>query len=176
MPYTIKALLGSSDVVAFFLLLFMALTSTVSSFMIAVSSILSFDLYKTYLDPKASDKRLVRVSHLAVCFHAAIISGFSLALDYGGANMNWLGYFIPILTCPGITPLILTLSWSRQTRLAVISSPVLGLFTGLAIWLGSMYSIYGAINMETTQEQAPCLYGALGSLFSPALYSIVISF
>lgn len=176
MPYTIQALLGRGGVVAFFLLLFMALTSTVSSSMIAVSSILSFDLYKTYLNPKASDKRLVRVSHLAVCFHGIFISGFSLALNYGGANMNWLGYFIPILTCPGIMPLILTLSWSGQTRLAAAVSPLLGLVTGLAIWLGSTYSIYGTINMNTTQEQAPCLYGAIGSLFSPALYSVLISF
>ena len=51
MPYTIQALLGSGGVVAFFLLLLMALTSTISSSMIAVSSILSFGLYKTYFNP-----------------------------------------------------------------------------------------------------------------------------
>ena len=175
MPYTIRALLGKNGVVAFFLLLFMSLTSTVSSSMIAVSSILSFDLYKTYLSPKASDKRLVKVSHLAVCFHGVFIAGFSLALSYGGANMNWISYFIPILTCPGIMPLIFSLTWSGQTRAAVILSPLLGLVTGVAVWLSSTYSIYGPINMTTTQEQAPCLYGAIGSLFSPALYSIVIS-
>lgn len=175
MPYTIQALLGRNGVVAFFVLLFMSLTSTVSSSMIAVSSILSFDVYKTYLNPKASDKRVVKVSHLAVCFHGVFISGFSIALNYGGANMNWLGYFIPILTCPGIIPLILTLTWSGQTRLAAVLSPPLGLATGLAIWLSSTYSIYGEINMTTSQEQAPCLYAAIGSLFSPALYSLIIS-
>lgn len=135
MPYTIRALLGKNGVVAFFLLLFMSLTSTVSSSMIAVSSILSFDLYKTYLSPKASDKRLVKVSHLAVCFHGVFIAGFSLALSYGGANMNWISYFIPILTCPGIMPLIFSLTWSGQTRAAVILSPLLGLVTGVAVWL-----------------------------------------
>lgn len=86
MPYTIRALLGKNGVVAFFLLLFMSLTSTVSSSMIAVSSILSFDLYKTYFKPKASDKQLVNVSHLAVAFHGVFIAGFSLALNYGGAT------------------------------------------------------------------------------------------
>lgn len=101
MPYVVKALIGDSGMVAFFVLLFMALTSTISSSMIAVSSILSFDLYKTYINPKVSDKRLVHVSHLAVVAHAVFIVAISLILNYGGADMTWIGYFRPILSCPG---------------------------------------------------------------------------
>ncbi|GAB1197238.1 hypothetical protein APSETT444_006529 [Aspergillus pseudonomiae] len=175
MPYLVKALIGDSGIVAFFILLFMALTSTVSSSMIAVSSILSFDIYKTYFNPKASDKRLLRVSHISVVFHAVFITGISIALNYGGANMTWIGYFRPILSCPGIIPLALTLFWSGQTRLAAIVSPVLGFFTGLAIWLASAKSLYGTVNMTTTGEGLPALYGAIGSFFSPALYSVIIS-
>ncbi len=175
MPYTIKALIGDKGIIAFFVLLFMALTSTVSSSMIAVSSILSFDIYKTYINPKASDKRLVKVSHLAVVAHAIFITGVSLAMNYGGANMTWLGYFRPILTCPGIIPLIFSLTWSGQTRLAAIISPVLGFLTGLSIWLGVAQNMYGEINLTTTGSQLPALYGAIGSMFSPALYSVIIS-
>ncbi|OTB13764.1 hypothetical protein K445DRAFT_377440 [Daldinia sp. EC12] len=175
MPYTVKALIGDQGIVAFFVLLFMALTSTVSSSMIAVSSILSFDVYKNYINPKASDKRLLRVSHLAVVGHAIFITGVSLALNYGGADMTWIGYFRPILSCPGIIPLALTLCWSGQTRLAAILSPVLGFFTGLAIWLGTAKALYRTINLQTTEAGLPALYGACGSFFSPALYSVLIS-
>ncbi|GES57704.1 sodium/solute symporter [Aspergillus terreus] len=176
MPYAIQAVVGEQGVIAFLVLLFMALTSTVSSSMIAVSSIISFDLYKTYINPKASDKRLIRVSHLAVVFHAVFITAFSIILNYGGANMTWIGYFRPILTGSGIVPLILTLTWSGQTRLAAIWSPILGFVTGLAIWLGTAKSMYGSINLETTMEEAPCLYGSIASTFTPAVYSVVISF
>jgi hypothetical protein len=175
MPYTVKALIGDQGIVAFFVLVFMALTSTVSSSMIAVSSILSFDVYKTYINPKASDKKLVKVSHLTVMFHGVFITGVALALNYGGANMTWIGYFRPILSCPGIIPLALTLLWSGQTRLAAIASPILGFFTGLAIWLGTAKSLYGEINMATTGMGVPALYGATASFFSPALYSVLIS-
>lgn len=175
MPYAIKALIGDKGIIAFFVLLFMALTSTVSSSMIAVSSILSFDIYKTYINPKASDRRLVKVSHLAVVAHAIFITCVSLAMNYGGANMTWIGYFRPILTCPGIIPLIFALTWSGQTRLAAILSPILGFLTGLAIWLGVAKSMYGTINLTTTGSNFPALYGAIGSFFSPALYSILIS-
>ncbi|KAF1952021.1 hypothetical protein CC80DRAFT_552776 [Byssothecium circinans] len=175
MPYTIKALTGNKGIDAFLVLLLMALTSTVSSSMIAVSSILSFDVYKTYINPKASDKKLVRVSHSTVIFHGCFITGVALALNYGGANMTWIGYFRTILSCPGIIPLALTLLWFGQTRLAAIISPILGFFTGLSIWLGTSYSLYGEVNMTTTGMGIPALYGATASFFSPALYSVLIS-
>ncbi|KAJ5092362.1 Sodium/solute symporter [Penicillium alfredii] len=175
MPYTLKALLGDGGIIAFFFLLFMALTSTVSSSMIAVSSILSYDLYKTYLNPKVSDKKLVHVSHLTVVIHGVFITGISIAMNYGGANMTWINYLRPVISCPGIIPLILTLFWSRQTRLAAILSPVLGFFTGLAIWLATAKSMYGAVSIETTSNEYPALYAAIGSFFTPALYSVILS-
>ncbi|KAI1443393.1 Sodium:solute symporter family-domain-containing protein [Annulohypoxylon stygium] len=175
MPYTVKALIGDQGIVAFFVLLFMALTSTVSSSMIAVSSILSFDVYKNYVNPKADDKRLLKVSHLAVVAHAIFITGISLALNYGGADMTWIGYFRPILSCSGIIPLAFTLCWSGQTKLAAITSPILGFATGLAIWLSTAKRLYGAVNLTTTEQGLPALYGACGSFFSPAIYSILIS-
>ncbi|KAE9368327.1 hypothetical protein N431DRAFT_547364 [Stipitochalara longipes BDJ] len=175
MPYTIKALMGDKGIVAFFVLLFMALTSTISSSIIAVSSILSFDVYKTYINPKASDRRLVHVSHLAVIIHGIFTTGISLAMNYGGANMTWIGYFRPILICPGILPLIFALTWSGQTRLAAITAPILGFATGITIWLSVAKHMYGVVNLTSTGQDLPALYGAIGSFFSPALYSIIIS-
>ncbi len=175
MPYVIKALIGDKGLIAFFVLLFMALTSTISSSMIAVSSILSFDIYKTYIDPKVTDRRLVHISHLAVIAHAVFIVAISLGLNYGGADMTWIGYFRPILACPGILPLIFSLTWRGQTRLAAILSPVLGFITGIICWLISTKAMYGHINLLTTEQGYPALYGACGSLFSPAIYSVLIS-
>lgn len=175
MPYTIKALIGDQGVIAFLVLVFMALTSTVSSSMIAVSSILSFDVYKTYINPAAGDKKVVKVSHLAVVLHGVFMSGIAIALNYGGANMTWLGYLRPVVSCPGIIPLALTLGWSRQTRLAAVLSPILGFLTGLAVWLATAYKFYGSVTLDTTQNPLPGLYGAIGACFSPALYSVVIS-
>lgn len=175
MPYVIRALIGDRGIVAFFVLLFMALTSTISSSMIAVSSILSFDLYKTYLNPRAIDKKLVHVSHLTVVLHGFVITAVSLGLNYGGANMTWIGYFRPVLSCPGIIPLALTLLWSGQTRTAAIVSPILGFATGLSVWLATAQALYGRVDMVTTGASLPALFGAIASFFSPGLYSVVIS-
>jgi Na+/proline symporter len=176
MPYTLYALLGPGAAVAMLLLLFMSVTSTLSSSLIGVSSILSFDLYRTYANPNATDAQVVKFSHLGVVAYGVFIAGFALMLNYTGANMTWLYYMSPIITCPGIFPLLFTLMWNRQSRPALLLSPILGLFTGISIWIGSAYGIYGAVSMATTMEQAPALYGAMGSLFSPVFYSPLISY
>lgn len=176
MPYTVYALVGPGAAVGMLLLIFMAVTSTLSSSMIGVSSIISFDIYRSYINPSATDKQIVRISHLGVVFHGIFITGFALMLNYAGANMNWMAYMSPVVTCAGVFPLLFTITWRRQSTKAAILAPILGLVTGTSIWIGSAYGIYGAVTIATTMEQAPSVYGSLGSLLSPLVYSPLISY
>ena len=175
MPYVLKSLLGTGATEGLLVLIFMAITSTVSSSMIAVSSIISLDFYRTYINPTASDKKTLQVSHLGVIFHGAFMAGFALMLNYAGATNNWSTYFRPIIACPGIFPMMLTILWSGQTKAAAILSPILGLISGVTTWLVLSWHWGGAINIRTTQQQLPGLYGAIVSFFSPALFSVAIS-
>ncbi|KAL9617806.1 MAG: hypothetical protein Q9160_007411 [Pyrenula sp. 1 TL-2023] len=175
MPYVLRSLLGKGATSGLLVLIFMAITSTVSSSMIAVSSIVSLDFFRTYINPHASNRLILKVSHWGVVFHGCFMAGFAIMLEYAGATNNWSTYFRPIVACPGILPMILTLSWSRQTKPAAMLGPVLGLFSGLATWLSLSWKWSGAININTTQDQVPGLYGAIVSFFSPALYSVIIS-
>lgn len=86
LPYVLKSLLGDGATRAFLVLTFMAVTSTVSSSMIAVSSIISFDFFKTYLKPNASDRQILTVSHLGVIAYGLLIAGWTLMMNYTGAN------------------------------------------------------------------------------------------
>lgn len=88
---------------------------------------------------------------------------------------TWTTYFLPVVTCPGVFPLLLTLLWSRQTTLAAVLSPILGLGVGIGVWLGLSKAWYGAITVETTGQQMPSLWGSIIALFSPLLFSVIIS-
>ena len=175
MPYVLKSLLGRGATEGLLVLIFMAITSTVSSSMIAVSSIISLDFYRTYINPTASDKKTLQVSHIGVIFHGAFMAGFALMLNYAGATNNWSNYFRPIISCPGIFPMMLTILWSGQTKAAAILSPILGLISGVTTWLVLSWHWGGALNIQTTQQQLPGLYGAIVSFFSPAVFSVAIS-
>jgi urea-proton symporter len=47
--------------------------------------------------------------------------------------------------------------------------------SGLTTWFVLSWYWGGAINIQTTQQQLPGLYGAIVSFFSPALFSVAIS-
>ncbi|KAH9828598.1 SSS family solute:Na+ symporter, partial [Teratosphaeria destructans] len=175
MPFVLKSLFGSSACAGVIVLIFMDITSTVSSSLIAVSSILSFDIYKTYINTSATDRQIMTASHIGVVAYGLVIAGWTLAMNYAGANGNWILYFLPVTTSPGIFPVLFTLLWSGQTKLAAIVSPLIGLCAGIGVWLGLSYSMYGAVTIATTSEQMPALYASLTSLFTPAVLSVVIS-
>lgn len=81
-----------------------------------------------------------------------------------------------VLTCPGIFPTIFTILWKRQSRAAAIISPLLGMVTGLAVWLGSAYALEGSVSIAATGGVYPCAYGTAASAFSPLPYSIIITY
>lgn len=106
LPYTVQALLGNGGVGAILLVIYLAVTSTVSAQMISVSSILSFDIYKKYFNPDAKNQQMIKVSHYGVIFFGLFSAGFSVMLHYVGVNMTWLGYFYSMIICPGMYKLL----------------------------------------------------------------------
>lgn len=74
-PASAVALLGKGGAGLMLLLLFMAVTSSTSAELIAVSSLITFDVYKTYLKPAASSTELVKISHLGIIIYALILAG-----------------------------------------------------------------------------------------------------
>lgn len=173
--YTLDALLGKGAVGAALLSIYLSVTSTVSAQTISVSSILCFDIYRAYIKPDATNKDLIRVSHFSVVFFGFFAAAFSIMLHYVGVSITWMGYFYSMLICPGVIPLICSITWSRQSRLAAFVSPIVGCLAGLGVWLGVSYSMSGSINVDTTMEQLPCLYGGLTALFLPGVLTFAIS-
>ncbi|KAF3389606.1 hypothetical protein F1880_004471 [Penicillium rolfsii] len=175
LPYAAMTIAGKGGAAAVLLMTFMAVTSTLSAQVIAVSSILSFDVYREYFKKSATDRDLIRSSHFAVIFFAAFSAGFSTMLNYVGIDLGWTLYMLGIVTCPGIFPMVFTVLWRRQSKAAAIVSPILGLATGLAVWLGTASRFGGEVSVASTGQVLPCMYGTVASCFSPIPYSILIT-
>jgi Na+/proline symporter len=94
LPYAAMAIAGKGGAAAILLITFMAVTSTLSAQVIAVSSILSFDVYREYFNRKASDRDIIRSSHFGVIFFAAFSAGFSTMLHYVGIDLGWTLYML----------------------------------------------------------------------------------
>ncbi|KAJ9215766.1 hypothetical protein DTO166G4_2603 [Paecilomyces variotii] len=176
LPYTVMAIAGKGGAFSLLLVVFMCVTSTTSAELIAVSSIFSFDVYRTYINPKAHDKQVIRVSHWSVIAFGIFASAFATALHYGGIDLNWMGYFLATIICPGMFPLAFTILWKQQSAAAATIAPILGLASGIAVWLGTAYAYAGELTVMSTEAQLPCLWGALTSTFSSAIYSVIITY
>ncbi|KAL9485312.1 hypothetical protein ACSS6W_004101 [Trichoderma asperelloides] len=176
LPYIAVAVAGKGGAVAVLLMTFMAITSTLSAQVIAVSSIFTFDFYRTYINKNAGNKDVIRSSHLGVVLFAVISASLTAAFNYGGINMGWTLYMIGVVTCPGIFPLVLTILWNKQSGFAAVVSAVTGLATGLGVWLGTAQALFGKVSVDSTGQTLPCLYGTVASALSPLLYTVVLSF
>ncbi|KAG8167700.1 hypothetical protein KVR01_003389 [Diaporthe batatas] len=163
LPYAAVAIAGKGGAAAVLLITFMAVTSTISAQVIA------------YLNRGATDRDVIRWSHIGVVIFGIFSAAFSTALYYGSVDLGWTLYMLGVLTCPGIFPTTFTILWKKQSKVAAIVSPLLGLATGLAVWLGSAHAFYGEISIASTGATLPCVYGTTASALSPALYSVVIS-
>ncbi|KAI5458474.1 urea active transporter [Mariannaea sp. PMI_226] len=175
LPYVAIAVAGKGGAVAVLLMTFMAVTSTLSAQIIAVSSIITFDVYRTYFNKNAGNKEVIRWSHIGVILFGSVSAGFTAMFHYVGIDMGWTLYMIGVVTCPGVVPVIFTILWRKQSTIAVVGSAFLGMATGLAVWLGTAYKFFGEVSVSSTGQTLPCMYGTVASALSPLLYTIVMS-
>ncbi|ORY55617.1 Sodium:solute symporter family-domain-containing protein [Pseudomassariella vexata] len=169
LPYAAVALLGRGGAIATLLIVFMAVTSATSSELIAVSSICTYDLYRTYFKPDASGKRLIYMSHVIVCCYAVFISSFSVGLFYAGISMGYLYLMMGCIISSAVIPATLTLVWNGQNKWAAAMSPILGLAFALIAWLVTAKKQCGNLGVDCTGSNNPMLAGNVVALLSPLI-------
>ncbi|KAI1101274.1 Na+/solute symporter [Jackrogersella minutella] len=170
LPYAAVALLGKGGAVATLLIIFMAVTSATSSELIAVSSIFTYDLYRTYFKPDASGKRLIYMSHVIVVTYALFISSFSVGLYYAGISMGYLYLMMGCIISSAVIPATLTLIWKGQNKWAAALSPIFGLAVALVAWLVTAKKECGALDVTCTGSNNPMLAGNVAALLSPLVF------
>lgn len=62
-----------------------------------MSSIFSFDIYGTYINKSATDKQIIRASHIGVVGAALLVSALATAFHKGGVDLNWTIYMLGIV-------------------------------------------------------------------------------
>lgn len=71
--------------------------------------------------------------------------------------------------------MVFTVLWRHQNKAAAIFAPILGICTGIGVWLGTAYRFYGSVSVSATGGLLPCVYGTVSSALSPILYSAIIT-
>ncbi|KAG0344330.1 hypothetical protein BG004_004559 [Podila humilis] len=174
-PNAAVALLGKGGAVAVLLLVFMAVTSAASAELIAVSSICTFDVYRAYINPMATGKQLIRVSHAVVAGFGIIMGVLAVILNEAGIDLGYLYMVMGVLISSAVMPVTFTLLWKKQNATAACLAPLGGLVVSITAWLVCAKLYSGEITLASTGTDQAMLAGNLGALLGGGIISVIIS-
>ena len=174
-PFAATALLGTGGAVALLIVLFMAVTSCASAELIAVSSILTFDIYKTYLKPSATPDQLIFVAHIGIGIWGFVMAIFACIWNAIGIDLGWLFLVMGLLIGGAVFPAAFTITWKGQTKEGAIAGAVTGLCAGLIAWLVTAHQYYGSLSVTTTGMEYPTLAGNLAAIMVGLIVSVSVS-
>ncbi|RPD58562.1 Na+/solute symporter [Lentinus tigrinus ALCF2SS1-7] len=174
-PAAAAVVMGRGGAIAILLVVFMAVTSAVSAELIAVSSLFAYDLYRTYLRPKATSAEIVRVSHYFICFWAVWAGCWSTILHKASIDLGWLFYVQGVVLSPAVIPIALTVTWSKLTRAGVFCGCIIGAVLGMLAWMIGCWKIYGEINVPNLAQPYSAVCSGLTGLLFSGLITVFVS-
>lgn len=173
--FSASALLGTSGAVALLIVLFMAVTSCASAELIAVSSLLTFDVYKAYIKPKASLESLIFVSHVCICIFGLTMAIFACIWNAIGIDLGWLFLVMGLLIGGAVFPAAFAITWAGQSRAGAISGAISGLVAGLIAWLVTAKQYFGEVTVASTGQEYSTLAGNLAAIMTGLIVTVVVS-
>ncbi|KAI0371916.1 urea transporter [Pilatotrama ljubarskyi] len=170
------ALLGKSGAAALLIVLFLAVTSATSAELIAVSSILTYDVYKKYFNPQATEAQILRVSHAMVAVFAVVMGILGLIFYYIGISMGWLYEFMGVVLGSAVVPIAMCITWKKANKWGSICGAIAGFCVGIIAWLVTTSSLNdGELSVTTTGGDLEMLAGNLASIGVGGIVTVVTS-
>ncbi|TVY48041.1 putative urea active transporter [Lachnellula occidentalis] len=173
MPYGALSVMGKGGAFAILasqnlsLMVFMAVTSAMSSETVATTALLTYNFYQSYINPKATGKQLLRFSNFVVPGFALVASSIAVGLNHAGFSVSFLITISGILVDSAIVPMACTIMWSKQSKFAVIASPTISSACGILAWLLTARSTEGVLTIATLSTNLPLVAGNMCSLCAP---------
>ncbi|CAK7328011.1 unnamed protein product [Dovyalis caffra] len=175
-PATAIALMGKGGSILLLTMLFMAVTSAGSSELIAVSSLCTYDIYRTYINPDASGKEILKVSRAVVLGFGCFMGLLAVILNKAGVSLGWMYLAMGVLIGSAVLPIAFMLLWRKANAIGAILGTIIGCALGIITWLVVTKIEYGQINLDTTGRNAPMLAGNLVSILTGGAIHAVCSF
>ncbi|XP_022145424.1 urea-proton symporter DUR3 [Momordica charantia] len=174
-PATAIALMGKGGSILLLIMLFMAVTSAGSSELISISSLCTYDIYRTYVNPDASGKSILRVSRAVILVFGCLMGLLAILLNKAGVSLGWMYLAMGVLIGSAVLPIAFMLLWSKANSIGAILGTTIGCVLGIVTWVSVAKIEYGNVNLDTTGRNAPMLAGNLVSILSGGAIHVIFS-
>ncbi len=163
-PFAAFGILNIFGAILILTMLVTAVTSAGSAQLMAISSLISQDIYKNYINPNATTEKVFSVKRKLVVILGVMMGFLGIVLFNLHLNLQYLYLVMGILIGAAIGPVCLALLWSKTNRTAATLAAVAGLAAGVASWLLSANYMFGSISIQTTSNDIPLLIGNVVSI------------
>lgn len=169
-------LMGKTGAAMIVVMVFFSVTSSLSGEMIGTSTLISYDIYKRYINPDATPKQVVSVAKISV-FGWAIFSAALATIFYGAAkiSMGWLFNFLGVATASGVFPIGLSFTWKDLNRAGAVGGSLGGMALALIVWFVTCKAYLGEINVENLSDQWVSFAGNATAIIMGGVISITLS-
>ena len=175
-PAAASVLMGEIGAIMVLVMLFMAVTSAGSAELIAVSSLLTYDIYRTYKNPNATGKQLLKVSRAVIVAFGLGMGALAVVLLGMGLSLGFVYLAMGILIGSAVIPIALTIIWNKTTRAGAVSGALIGVVLSLTTWTGVAASeADGVVDIASLGGAFPMLYGNVVAILSSGLICVVVS-
>ncbi len=175
-PAAASILMGEVGAILVLTMLFMAVTSAGSAELIAVSSLITYDIYRTYKNPNATGKQLLKVSRATIVGFGLGMGGLAVILLGAGLSLGFVYLAMGILIGSAVIPIALTILWKRTNGIAATAGAIIGLIVALATWVGvavSLPAYGGQVTLASLGDNYSMLFGNIAGILTGGAVAIV---
>ncbi|GJD05601.1 Urea-proton symporter DUR3 [Galdieria sulphuraria] len=163
-PAVAYQMMGKGGAVLMTIMLFLAVTSAGSRELVAVSTLCSYDIYRTYIHPEATGKQIIRVSRMVIIVFGLTMGVFGIVLHHIGLNLNWVYLFMGIVIGAAVFPVAFVLTWKNVPAWGAIGGSITSVLLAVMTWLSVAKGLYGKVSVDSLGENYPMLAGNLVSI------------
>ena len=175
-PAAASVMMGPIGAIMVLVMLFMAVTSAGSAELIAVSSLITYDVYRTYKNPNATGKQLLKVSRTVIVIFGLGMGALAGILLGMGLSLGFVYLAMGILIGSAVIPIALTITWSKTTKAGAVSGALIGVCLSLLTWTSVAASeANGVVDIASLGGAFPMLYGNVVAILSSGLICVVVS-
>jgi len=177
-PAVAVHILGEGGAFLILFQLFMAVTATACAEQISASALFTYDIYKRYINQKATGKQILLISRVGVLVWSVLSGVLAVILFELKIGLGWIYVAMGNFIGSAVFPVAFALTWQRCSPLGAILGCWLGLGLSMLAWcLAAQTSKLGdrVVTVDTLGDDLPSLAGNLIALGSSPIICIVVS-
>ena len=172
-PLAAAHLLGDIGAILMLTVLFTAVTAAGSAQLISVSSLVTYDVFRTYIKPSSTGRQLMRISRYAILGFGLGMGALASMLFQFGVSLQYVYLAMGVLIGSAVAPISLAILWKDTNRYAATIASIVGLGCGVTVWLGYAYAASGEISLASTSNMFALLAGNLASILTSLVITVI---